>query len=260
MPSIIFSCFAPWQSMPDDSLAKLETGHLRLAQPQRCWQASVGYDKFFWDKIETKAEVYYKWYDREYPLSSPDLQDFFVFDDAGKPGLRKQTGTRRAYGVELSLGNQRDSAFFYSLGSSLFDVKNRYADGLWHDDWTDVRYTVSLSLGARFLDDHMLSLSLQGAGGRPYCPETIVADCIARKSAVYESAASYFTERLDNLVAVNARYAFSKRIRGLAIESFIEILNLLNYRPALEYRFNGERFIAIKPFGLTPILGCTIQL
>ena len=162
--------------------------------------------------------------------------------------------------MELSLGNQRDSTFFYSLGMSLFDVENLYEDGSWYDDWANVRYTYSVSLGLRLLGDHVVSFSFQGAGGRPYCPEKIAMDCIQRKSAVYDSAAGYFSRRLDRLVAVHLRYSFQKRIRRLEIESSLEILNMLDYRPTLDYRFNGDRFIAIKPFGFTPIVGCKIRL
>ena len=260
MPSLLFGYFASSPTMSSDSLQRLEGDLLRQVQPQRCWQASAGYDKFLWEKTEARAEVYYKLYDREYGFVAPFAQDYFTYNKDGVLTLREQTGKRRAYGVELSLGNQRDSVFFYSLGTSLFEVKNRYSDGTWYNDWTDVLYTFSVSLGARFLSDHALSVSVQGSGGRPFCPETVALDCIERKSAAYDTAAPYFSKRLANLVAANMRYSFRKRLRGIEIESFLEILNVLNYKPTLEYQFNGDRFIAVKPFSVTPIIGCTVTL
>lgn len=248
-----------YPNTPGDTLQQTERRLLRQAQPERCWQASVGYDKFLWGSTEARAETYYKWYDRDYHYLVPGYQETFYWDNQGKLELQKQDGKRRVYGVELSLGNRNYKGFFYSLGGSLFDVKNRYNDGKWYDDWTDVRYTYSLAFGACFFNDHILSLSVQGSGGRPYCPQMIALDCIKRPYAVYDPDASYYSGRLDKLVSTNMRYSFTKRIGRFRIESFAEMINLLNYKPTLEYQFNGVGFIEIKPFGFTPVIGFNVQ-
>jgi hypothetical protein len=260
LPSILFECFAPLSAMSSDSLRNFDRRLLDEAQPERCWQASTGYDKVLLEKIQATVEAYYKWYDREFVLAGPEAEDLFTYANNGSLHLRGQTGMRRAYGVEITLGSLAGSPFFYSVGGSLFDVKNRYADGGWYNDWTDVGYTFSLSIGAKFLRGHTISASLNGAGGRPYCPEKILADCINRKSSVLDTVISYYLNRLDRLTTANVRYGFNKRIRGLSIETFIELLNVLDYRPTLEYRFNGVQYLPIRPFGFTPIVGCKVQL
>jgi hypothetical protein len=242
-----------------DSLQHAEKTLLRQAQPERCWQTSVGYDKFLWHSIETRLEAYYKWYYHDYHFLGPGSQEVFYWNTEGHLALQKQNGNRRVYGMELSIGNQDYKSFFYSLSASLFDVKNRYTDGKWYDDWTAVRYTYSVALGACFFRDHTLSFSVQGSGGRPYCPLLIALDCIDRPYLIYDPGVSYYAARMDNLIATNMKYSFTKRIGRFGIGSFIEVLNLLDYKPALEYQFNGVGFTEIKPFGFTPVIGCTVQ-
>ena len=76
----------------------------------------------------------------------------------------------------------------------------------------------------------------------------------------YDSTSAFFERRLDPLIAANVRYSFTRKIHGVTIESSMEILNAFNYQPTLEYRFNGDRFVEIKPFSITPILGLRVFL
>ncbi|MBN2035874.1 MAG: TonB-dependent receptor [Chitinispirillaceae bacterium] len=257
MPSLLFACLP--QNSPADSLRSLERALLSQVEPQRCWQASIGYDKFLWRQNEVRIETWYKWYDREYDFIAPEAQDILFLDETGALRLRNQDGRRRAYGLEASIRCREAQRFFYALGASLFDVKNRYRDAAWRNDWTNVRYTYALSAGAQLWGGHQVSLSLQGTGGRPFCPERIALDCIGRKTAIYDNTVPYFSRRLDRLVAANARYCFSGRISRLRAELFMELLNALDYTPTLEYKWNGERFIEVKPFKITPIAGCTFN-
>jgi hypothetical protein len=173
--------------------------------------------------------------------------------------LREQYGERRAFGIEGSLDNHDAKRLFYSIGGSLFDIKNRYDNGSWQNDWTDVHYTYSFSLGTRILGSHALSFSLQGSGGRPFCPQTVVADCINRKFAVYDQEAAWFSRHLERLLTTSMRYAFTRRAGRLRTEGFIEVLNVLDYTPTLEYKWNGDRFVEVKPFKITPIVGATVN-
>jgi hypothetical protein len=36
------------------------------------------------------------------------------------------------------------------------------------------------------------------------------------------------------------------------------VLNVLDYTPTLEYKWSGNRFVEVKPFNITPILGATV--
>jgi hypothetical protein len=207
--------------------------------------------------MELKTGAYLKWYDREYNFVSPKLQEVLFLTADQQWDLRPQDGRRRAYGFELTLASPPRDGVTYSAGGSLFDVKNRWADGTWYDDWTNVRYTGSLSIGARLLRRHSFSFTLQGHGGRPYCPEMVVEDCIGRKSSLYEPG-NYYARRLDRYISTHVRYGFEASLRRLAIETFVEAINLLNRQPVLEYRFNGESYLAIRPFGIVPIVGVKI--
>jgi len=244
---------------PDDTLQRVERRLLQQSEPQRCYQASVGYDKFLWSALEARVEAYYKWYDHEYHYLSPTYQEMFYWNNEGKLALRKQDGKRRVYGIEVWLGNPAYKSFFYSLGASLFDVKNRYNDGTWYDDWTAVRYTYSFSVGACIAGENTLSFSVQGSGGRPYCPQVVALDCISRPYVTYDPHAAYYSGQLDEIIATNLRYSLTKRVGRFTVESFLEILNVLNYQPTLEYQFNGVNFTEIKPFGYTPVAGCTVR-
>jgi hypothetical protein len=243
---------------PADSLAELERAFLRQSDPQRCWQASLGYNRFIRHDHEVRIETYYKWYDREYGFVVADTQQFFENDRSGTIKMRDQHGKRRAVGIEGSLGNHESQRFFYSLSGSLFDIKNRYDDGSWQHDWTDVGYTFALSCGARLFGSHSISLSVQGSGGRPYCPKIIVDDCVKRKIAVFDADIPYFSQRLEKLVYASMRYSFLHQGGKLRTEGFLEVLNVLDYTPTLEYKWSGNRFVEVKPFNITPILGATV--
>ena len=260
MPFNIFDYLSSRADLSNDSLAVMGNSFVKQLRPLRCWQACGGYEQRFFETLETKVEAYYKWYDREYNYLAPTLQDVFAVDAKGITALQEQKGRRKASGVELTVGNGQGGRLFYCLSGSLFDVQNRYDDGVWHNDWTDVRYTFSLSGGVRFFNHHVFSASLRGSGGRPFCAQTISADCRGVKSVHIDTSESYFSRRLDPLVTANLRYGFTGKMLGAEVETFVEILNAFNYMPALEYKFNGDHFIAVKPFGFTPIVGCTVRM
>jgi outer membrane receptor protein involved in Fe transport len=85
-------------------------------------------------------------------------------------------------------------------------------------------------------------------------------DCEYRKSVTYDQQNLYGFKRLGNLFNASARYSFSKKIRAVELELFLEVLNVFNYQPVLDYQFDGEGFHEIKPFGITPIFGLKLQL
>jgi hypothetical protein len=259
LPDIIFNYLSGFPNMSTDSMQHTAQKLLGQAKPLRCWQGEVGYDLTPGDIARLQWNLYYKWYDREYRFISPDIQDLLCSTPAGDPAMRPQDGNRKAYGVEMSMTNARQAWYFYSVGLSLFNVKNRFDDAQWYNDWTNVGYTYSISAGATFLKYHCFSLSVQGSGGRPFCPEILQQDCIGRRSAVIDNNSPYFGQRLQGLVTTNVRYGFTMAITGMQLESTIEILNLLNYKPVLEYKFNGTGFQKVTPFGITPIIGFIIH-
>lgn len=259
LPTILFDALSANANLPDDSLRTSELSLLAQAKPLRCWQGTLGYRLTPRGLVTSNVEVYYKWYDQEYRFLSPDVQDVVYTTAAGAPAMRPQDGHRRVYGAEVSLVNAVRGWLSCSLGASLFDVKNQFDDAAWYDDWTDVGYTFSAAATASILRNHTVSLSVSGSGGRPYCPELVRVDCVGRRSTSIDTSAGYYSRRLDRLLTTNFRYGFTKRIFGAEAELFIEIINLFNYKPVLEYKFNGTGFQEVTPFGITPIFGISVR-
>ncbi|MBN1577978.1 MAG: Plug domain-containing protein [Chitinispirillaceae bacterium] len=259
MPSLFFYFLSWFTEMSDDSATVQARSYLERLEPLRCYQAAVGYERQLASWMMLKADAYFKWYDREYHFVSPKTQEVFYVNAEQELALRPQNGQRRAFGVELTLNSPKRDGINYSIGGSIFDVKNRYSDGKWYDDWTNVRYTASFSLGIRLFHNHLISIGAQGHGGRPFCPESILVDCIGRKASMYEPGQQFYSQRLDRLFYTHLRYGFEKTFNRLSAELFVEILNLFNSQPTLEYRFNGEGFEQVKPFGILPIIGGTIE-
>jgi hypothetical protein len=259
LPGMVFNYLSLFTGMSTDSILRVEQRLLSQAKPLRCLQGSVGYDITPGGMSRLECDLYYKWYDQEYRFLAPDIQDMLYVKEDGSPGMRPQDGKRKAYGLELTASNARQSWYFYSLGCSVFDVKDMFSDEHWYSDWTNVGYTYSLSVGATVLRRHSFSFSVQGSGGRPYCQEILQSDCIGRLSAVLDKNSPYYSQRLQRIITTNARYCFTMRIAQMELESNVEIINLLNYKPVLEYKFNGTGFQQVTPFGITPIVGLTVR-
>jgi hypothetical protein len=205
--------------------------------------------------MQARCELYYKWYDQEYQFVLPGVQDIVFRNVQGEPMLKEQLGERKSYGLEWSLNSLEPTRVFYSISGSFFDVKNRFRDIQWYNDWTNVSYTFTASAGMRLLADHSIALSFHASGGRPFCAQEIQLDCIGRRTSVIETTHPFFEERLEQLFATNLRYGYTRSLSRIELEGFIEIINLLNYRPILEYKFNGDSYQNVRPFGITPIIG-----
>ncbi len=259
LPGILSGYLSPLPSLSADSVQKTIDMLMQQAQPLRCYQGSLGYEETIAKAVKFQLGLYYKWYDREYHFLSPQYADFIHSDENGDIALQTQDGIKKAYGAELSLKNSPSSWYFYAIGLSIFDVKNRFENAQWYNDWTNVGFTYSLSLGATFAKYNNFSISIRGSGGRPYCAQAVRQDCIGRKSAVIDNSIPYFAERLQYLSSTNVRYGITRKLLGITVESSIEVLNLFNYQPVLEYKFNGNGFTEITPFGIMPIIGFSVH-
>jgi hypothetical protein len=260
MPALTYQYLTQNLSLSADSLKVVETRLLQQMQPLRCWQASVGYDKTLLSAIETKIGLYYKLYDREFPYTPPFSQYFFHYDQSGEIKATEQKSKRKALGLELSVQENHSKNYFYSASMSLFDIKDEYPDGSWHNDWINVGYTFYVSGGLQFCNSHLFSASVQGTGGRPFSPSAVASDCVGTRSMIYTATDFSTVGRLEKLLCANIRYGYTIRFCNRNVESFIEILNLFNSLPTIDYKFDGENLLEVKPFGVTPIIGCTVQL
>jgi len=259
MPSLLFYSLSWLQEKTDEEAQRDLYTLMEQIKPLRCYHAAFEVEKKVNDWVFLKSGVFGKWYDRQYNFISPRQQEVFRFTEKREIELLPQDGQRKAYGIEGTIENRNTQWLRYSGAASFFTVKNRYKDGFWYDDWTNVRYTLTLMLSTQFLHAHRFSLTSQVNGGRPYCREQIVSDCLGRKSTTLASANGYYTERHDKMITVNARYGVVRQLSAVSAELFIDVLNVLNAQPTLEYRFNGETFQSIKPFGITPVAGVSLK-
>jgi hypothetical protein len=259
LPLLLFNDLASGTSQSENSLKLTMLSLLKKVAPYRSTHYGLGFEKNLFDMLILQSNLYYKWYDREFVFSNPFYISILKNNTNGTYSISRQDGKRKATGIELMIKNSTDSWHHYSLGSSIFKVLNRYSDKTWYHDWTDVGYTLNISAGCKFFKYHNISLSGSIMGGRPYNRHNISSDCIGRKYSVTETSQAWFEHRLDKIISVNARYACSLKLRHASVQGSIEIMNLLNQQPVLEYRFNGERFVEVTPFGFTPIVGVSIN-
>lgn len=259
LPLLLFNDLASGTSQSENSLKQNMQSLLKKIDPYRSTHYGLGFEKDFFGLFTLQSNLYYKWYDREFVFANPYYITVLKNNNDGTYSTSRQDGKRKATGIELMIKNSTDSWYHYSLGSSVFKVLNKYNDKTWYHDWTDVGYTLNISAGCKFLKYHNISFSGSVMGGRPYNRQDIAADCIGRKYSVTENSQVWFGNRLDKIISVNARYACSLKLRNASIQGSIEIMNLLNQQPVLEYRFNGERFVEVTPFGFTPIVGMSVS-
>jgi hypothetical protein len=258
LPLLLFNDLASVASQSENSLKLNMLSLLKKVAPYRAIHYELGFEKNLFDMLILQSNLYYKWYDREFVFANPYYISILKTNTDGTYSMSRQDGKRKATGIELMIKSSTDSWYHYSLGSSVFKVLNKYIDKTWYHDWTDVGYTLNISAGCKFFKYHNISLSGSMMGGRPYNRQNISSDCIGRKYSVTENSQVWFEHRLDKIVSVNARYTCSLKLRNASIQGSIEIMNLLNQQPVLEYRFNGERFVEVTPFGFTPIVGVSV--
>ncbi len=239
----------------DDSVGRSIDRLLEQAVPRRNRHMGLEYRVYPHEIIRCGLAVYHKWYDQEFQYSSPDRRVLLVRDADNRVELAEQSGLREAYGFELSLDSDRKKPLFGGTSLSLLEIKNRYTDDTWYPDWTNVGYTWSLTVGARILESHTISVSGTGSGARPYCRVETREDCVGRVYPAMDEQRSYFSDRLEPIVTLNARYGYELSIRGLELEMFLEVINIPDYQPILEYKFSGTGFEEVHPYGITPILG-----
>lgn len=259
IPLILFDNFASGVYMTNASLKRTELSVLKKIKPYRSAHYGLGYEKILFNLAMLQGNIYYKWYDREFIFENPYYISILTICNDGTYAHAKQDGKRKSMGCELMMRSMGKAWCNYSVGGSVFRVYNKYRDGTWYNDWTDVGFTLNISGGVSFLKHHKVSFTAKVMGGRPCTEQGIASDCIGRKYAVIPEGTRWFGSRLDKMFSVDLRYECRHVIRRTSIEGSLEILNLSNSQPVLERHFNGERFINVTPFGFTPIIGVSIS-
>ncbi len=75
---------------------------------------------------------------------------------------------------------------------------------------------------------------------------------------MYETGLNYYSQSFSPYFSTSLRYGFVKSFKRVTTELSLEILNLTNNQPILEYRFDGQNLREVRPFGMVPIFGMSI--
>jgi hypothetical protein len=224
------------------------------AQLQRNWQGVVGYERQFGEHHHLSLESYYKWYDREYPLRTPDDRRYGEYiGDTYHWLLDKANGKKRAYGLETVFSKNTFDRFYYACSYSLFTVENQYVNGKWYNDENNVGMVANVTVGSNFARHHGLSLRLIASGGRPYSQ---IRQLSMGNGFDYDSTKGYNTERLDPLFSANLRYSFTFDRSWGNVTGYIEIWNLFNQTSVMQRQFSrSSGYSDILLNGIIPIAG-----
>jgi hypothetical protein len=230
---------------------------LEDARLQRNWQGVVRYERQAGEHHQVSLESYYKWYDREFPLISPDNR---LYGEWGRDSFRwlidKANGKKRAYGLEAVLGRNTFDRLYYTCSYALFNVENRYTNKKWYNDENNVAMVGNLTVGSNFAKHHGLSLRLTASGGRPYSAIQRVGP---GNSFEYDTAKGYYTERLDPLLSASCRYSFTFDRTWGSMTGYIEIWNLFNQTSVMQRYFNGSSgYEDMHLNGIIPIAGVKV--
>ena len=234
-----------------------EPFQLRDLAYQRCWQGVFSWKKTLGSFHHIIIESYYKWYDREYEMWDPDnyvfYNDFFSshsedqqFIDKIRKELEQPRGNKKAYGIEFTLLKKKHEGFYYALSYTWFSIQKKYGNNKWYDDQYNLRNSAILTTGMKFNKHHHLSLKTVASEGRIYL-ENLDWHGIERPRIV--------TERLDPILSVSLRYQFSLLPSFANIDGYIEIWNLLNYKPVIE----KTKYDSIRAQEILPIFGLTAE-
>lgn len=231
---------------------------LDKARLQRNWQGVLGYERQIGEAHLLTTEAYYKWYDREYPFTAPDMRRYGEYENGTFVWmLDKPDGKKRAYGLEISFQKKRYDTFYYSFNYSLFQVENEYTDGTWYLDENSIRNAAGISLGSNFLKNHGIALRLQVSEGKPCTPA--VRDAASNRWVI-DSTRAYYSDRLDPIISLNLRYSFKVFRKWGNITGYLEVWNILNNQPVVERYLDSRRgFVNYTTNGILPVAGFTVD-
>lgn len=245
---------------PQDSLPTLKMHEIEL---QRNMQVVLGYEKHFkWDNY-LSAEIYYKYYDREYAYINPEQQDFVDTNLTTDQTLvfKDPEGEKRVYGLELMFKKKRYNRFYYSLAYSLFFAENRFTNGKWYRDENEMRNTFSGILGYNFPKYHGFALRISAMEGRPYNRYNIITDDNGWITPELDTTQEYYSMRYDPMVSLSLRYSLNVPMSKGNFEFYIDLINILNLTPTVGRYFSwGKQSWEYETVnGFLPIGGITFD-
>jgi hypothetical protein len=220
---------------------------------QRCLQSSLLYEKNFKRNVCFSAEVYGKYYNKEYPYKKP----YTVRADTGWRGndgywrvrVAEADGKKVAAGLEVSLHNETGKKFRYRLALSIGKVKNRFTDKKWYNDENDIRAALKTVVSAKLKKYHHFSFTSIISDGRPYSS----TDTLAPRS-------EWFVRRFDPTFFISARYSFIYTGKRLSLGTYVDVQNIFNQTHTIAMReINNKTRAPREMDGILPTAGLTVS-
>ncbi len=220
---------------------------------QRCLQSSLLYEKNFKRNVCFSAEIYGKFYNKEYPYKKPYTMRVYTgwWGDDGYWRVRvaEADGKKVAAGLEVSLHNETEKNFRYRLALSIGKVKNRFTDKKWYNDENDIRAALKTVLSAKLKKYHHFSFTSIIADGRPYSN----TDTLTPRS-------EWFVKRFDPTIFISARYSCIYTGKRLSLGTYVDVQNILNQTHTIAMReINNKTRAPREMDGILPTAGLTVS-
>jgi hypothetical protein len=212
---------------------------------QRVWGGALGYKKALGSVVSLDAEIYGKYYDQEprYHLNADSGSRDIIIDP-------NKLWHRKAGGVEVHVQKNRQDRFFYEVAYSFALSEQEYDNGQWYTADDNLRNSCHLILGSRFLKSHAVSTRLDVSEGRPYA-RIDTAQSLASYQTRYQVGNGWNTDRRDPVFNLSVRYSHNSNFGWGRVESYMEIINLLNRTYVVEESYDigkGPDYGSIEDF------------
>jgi hypothetical protein len=200
--------------------------------------------------FKIKVESYYQWLYNvpvEEKSSSFSMLNFGADARLQYPGIMKNTGTGRNYGLEFTFEKNFNKDYFLLFSASLFESKYKGSDGVERNTAFNGNYAANLLAGKEWkLDENstlVLSAKVTRAGGRRYTPLNMSASNAAKDEIIDSTKA--FSQQFKDYFRVDIKLGYRWNSPKITHELALDLVNVLNTKNVL-------RLTYVPPVGSSP--------
>ncbi len=224
------------------------------------WNKSMGFSKSdhyvlsynvsLPQSFKIKAEAYYQ---RLYNIpveinsSSFSMINFGMDARLQYPGILKNIGTGRNYGVEFTLEKNFNKSYFILFTASLFESKYKGSDGIERNTAFNGNYATNLLAGKEWKlgkkSTLVFSTKITRAGGRRYTPLNMAASVIANDEIADSTKA--FSQQFKDYFRIDVKLGYKWNTAKITHELALDLVNVLNTKNVL-------RLTYVPPVGSSP--------
>lgn len=215
------------------------------------------------DTTRLSVEVY----DKEYhglPMD-PSQPELFLFDEVFDQGFIQEheslvdTGTGRAYGMEVMVQKKLSDKLYGVISGSYFRSQYKGLDEIWRDRIYDNRFILSTQGGYKFNKHLESSFKWIFAGGYPYTPFDLEASLKA-DTGIYD-ANRINKERLAPIHYLNLRMDRRFYFRQSNLILYLTVWNVYNRKNVISYYWNTieQKPDQVQLWGILPCFGLEFE-